>query len=192
MIRLELRLRECNLFDVQKRLSVAFCQTTNRLLHSRTIKVSEIRELYIAITNQWDRKLFPHIVGYRCVKLKSQTLDKLPAELLSAFPCLDLYRAKVSELHSDRRGRFLALKRFYLIEAFSSYPEFHDYQYNYVVFVNDALYYHDLEAILYQNETFGQIVSRKDFNFLIDESTFLCKKLRIYVPGYWQSAYMRW
>ena len=191
MIKLELRLRECNLFDVQKQLSVAFCQTTNRLLHSRAIKVSEIQELYNAITNQWDRKFFPHIVGYRCVKLKSRTLDKLPAELLSAFSCFDIYRAKVSELHSDKRGRFLALKRFYLTEAFSSYPEFHDYKYNYVVFVNDALYYHDLEAILYQNEAFGQLVSRKDFNFLIDESAFLCKKLRIYVPGYQQSAYMR-
>lgn len=112
-------------------------------------------------------------------------------EILSAFPCLDICRAKVSELHSDRRGRFLALKRFYLAESFASCPDFHDYRYNYVVFVNDALYYHDLKAVVHQNETIGRTASRGDFDFLIDESIFLCQKLKIYVSGYQESAYMR-
>jgi len=125
------------------------------------------------------------------MNLKSTIIDKLSIELLNDFPCLYLYKAKISELYDNRRGRFLALKHFYLSELFVSNSEFQDYRYNYVVFVNDSLYYHDLEAVVYQNETAEHVISRRDFNHLIDESIFLCKKLKIYVPGYQQSAYIR-
>lgn len=191
MIKLELRLHKCNLFPDRKGLSSAFYQIADKMLRSGTIKVSEIRRLHAAIANRSEQEHFPHIVGRCCVNLKSAVLGKLPTELLSNFPCFNLYRAKVNELKSDRRGRFLALKQFYLTEPFVSCPEFHDYRHNYAVFVNDALYYHDLEAVVYQNETVSRFVSRRDFNFLINESIFLCQKLKIFVPGYQESAFMR-
>lgn len=97
----------------------------------------------------------------------------------------------MSELHNDRRGRFLALKQFYLAVPFTFCLEFHNYRHNYFVFVNDALYFHDLEAVVQQNEIFGRIASRRDFDFLIDETAFLCKKLNVYVPGHQESAYIR-
>lgn len=190
MVKMELRLYRYNLSEVRVQLSKTFYQIADRVLRSGTIKISEIQKLHSVIANKWDRKHFPHIVGHSCINLKSTIIDKLSIELLNDFPCLNLYKAKISELHDDRRGRFLALKRFYLLESFVSNLEFQDYRYNYVVFVNDSLYYHDLEAVVYQNETAGHFISRRDYNHLLDESIFLCNKLKIYVPGYQQSAYM--
>lgn len=184
-------LHEQNLCTVQEHFSETFYQIFNSLCQSKTVKLENILNLRDAVSNKWDREYFPYIAGSRCITLKSVTIYKLPEKLMNDFPVLNLYRAKVYELHNDIRGRFLALKRFYLTEPFTYCRQLHNCQHNYAVFVNDALYYHDLDAVLYQNEAFSRFADPRDYDFLIKETAFLCRKLNIYVPGYQQSAFIR-